>query len=80
MARRFASAVVVVAVGAVSLLVPPAAGAAAAATATAAPRLSVTPSKGLADGQIVTVKGSGFAPRRAVAMAECESSATGEAG
>jgi hypothetical protein len=43
-------------------------------------RLVVTPSKGLADGQIVTVTGSGFAPHKTVAMVECEASATGSLG
>jgi len=42
-----------------------------------APTLSVVPSANLADGQAVTVTGTGFTPNDAVGMVECEAGATG---
>jgi hypothetical protein len=44
------------------------------------PTLTVYPSVGLADGQTITVTGSGFTPFMGVGMVECEQGATGPSG
>jgi hypothetical protein len=44
------------------------------------PSLTANPSAQLADGQTITVTGSGFTPDTVVGMAECESGTSGEAG
>lgn len=57
-----------------ALLVP--AGAGAATT----PTLQAQPSTNVADGQVITVTGSGFTAGATVAIVECQSSATNESG
>ena len=44
------------------------------------PVVSATPSKGLADGQVITVSGHGFKAHESVAIVECEPTATTPAG
>jgi hypothetical protein len=50
------------------------------ASAVTTPRVHAQPSTGVADGQVITVTGSGFSPNATIAVIECQTGATSEAG
>jgi len=50
------------------------------ATTTATTKVTAQPSSGLADGQTITVVGSGFSPGADVALVECQTGSTGATG
>ncbi len=50
------------------------------AGATTVPTVSVQPSTNVADGQVVTVTGSGFTPSATIAVVECQAGAVSESG
>src|SRR4051794_36360993 len=63
---RAALRLAVLGIAASTALVP-----ASSAHATAAPTMSVSPNSGLHDGDVVTVSGSNFAPKKTFYMVEC---------
>jgi len=52
----------------------------AGAATVSVPTITITPSSGLTNGQVVTVTGTGFAPNASVAAVQCNGSATTEVG
>jgi Neocarzinostatin family len=50
------------------------------ASATTTPTVQAQPSTGVDDGQVITVTGSGFSPNATIAVIECQTGATSEAG
>ena len=50
------------------------------AGATTTPSMQAQPSTGVADGQVITVTGSGYSPNATIAVIECQTGSTTEAG